>query len=359
MPKPRLLRSIALLLAAAAATSCGNGSSGLDIGTETLVGSIVLTDPGDCGGPGHPVPAKPPFSGAVLDASAATLADLQLGCSYSGGPTGGVTIATSLRAEQVPHQGTVFRLVGSAAPGPVGCTLGPSATRHCLGGERAGRECRSNDECGPPESRTACEPDARCYVAPPTQIAAGVVPGADVTTCIVRAIDADLAGSLDVATGALEWTQAATTRIYLGECPKCVAGVCDGGDNARGACEASDGWETSVDCPPRSENFFVSVPVEVRNSTGEITLTADADGRFCAGQTVPGAFGLPTARTIVQQGMPAGDLRDLAPHEIRTVAAACVPLSRSAVANSIGGLPYPLTFSASATLQLRTPAPGE
>lgn len=352
MPRRRLLRALVLVLAFAGG-SCGNGSSGLDIGTETLLGSIVLNEPGACGGPGYPLPAQPPFSGAVLDASGATLADLQLGCAYAGGPTGGVSIAMSLRAEQERDHGTLYKLVGSAEPGPVGCTLGPLATSTCLGGARAGQRCGSDADCVTPGSLASCEPDTRCFVAPPTQIDAGAIPDAPISTCIVRSVDSDLTGTLDVATGELEWSQDLSTRVYLSQCPQCVAGACDAGKNAGGPCAPSEGGTTSVDCPPDPADFFVRVPVTSRNSTGETRLVADALGRFCERQTTVGAFGLADARTIVQRGTPAGDLRDLEPHAFVTVGTGCVPLSDNDVANRVGRLPYPLTYSVSATLQLQ------
>lgn len=357
MPKPRLLRLLLLLLVAGL-TSCGNGSSGLDIGSETLVGNLVLAEPGACGGPGHPIAAKPPFSGEVLAASGEKLADLQLGCAYQAGPTGGVPIATSLRAEQVPDRGTQFKLVGSAAPGPLGCTLGPLPERHCLGGDTPGAPCDSHEECGAPGSRTSCEPDARCYATPPIEILANTIPGADATTCVVNVVDADLNGSLDIATGELDWTHAVTTRIFLGPCPTCVAGTCAAGQNVGGACEASSPTATSLDCLPYDAHFYASVPTTFRNTTGESSLSSDAAGNFCEGQTVPGAFGLAEARTIVQRGTPAGDLRDLAPHQLTTVTIGCVPLTRNEAVNRVGRLPYPLSFSAAATLQLQVaPSP--
>jgi hypothetical protein len=59
---------------------------------------------------------------------------------------------------------------------------------------------------------------------------------------------------------------------------------------------------TSPDCPPTSStNVTTNTVVNTALTSGESTLSS-SDGFFCAGQSAPGALGLPAARRVTEQG---------------------------------------------------------
>ena len=108
-----------------------------------------------------------------------------------------------------------------------------------------------------------------------------------------------------------------------------------------------------MSCLPLDGSYFGVIETNFTRTTGRSELPSDATGVFCAGQAHSGAFGLADARKIVQQGSPAGDLRDFAPHEYTGAITGCVPPSSNTIINQGGGLPFPLAVATRGTLQLR------
>jgi hypothetical protein len=322
--------------------------------------SRELDAPATCGGPGYGTGALPPFSGEVLDAGGAKLADLQLGCVYTGGaapgqPGGGSPIfVDSLGTgigfiEAEPGAGTQVTFEPSDEPGPLGCSRGAGPGRHCLGRALSGAECTSDAECG--GTAGSCQPDARCYTTPPLPLAAA--DGIPTAVCLVNIVQEDMSGTLDLATGEGAWSMPLATRVYLTYCPLCEAGLCDSGKRYGEACTATGEPATSIDCLPSDTAYFGVIETPFTRTTGETSLTADAAGAFCAGQPHPGAFGLAEGREIVQHGMPAGDLRDGEPHELIGTMTACIPPSLNPLINQGGGLPFPITVASRNVLQLQ------
>jgi len=56
---------------------------------------------------------------------------------------------------------------------------------------------------------------------------------------------------------------------------------------------------------------------------------------------------------LTEQGSPAGDLRDSAPHDYTGTITGCVPPSSNTTINQYGGLPFPLAVATQGTMQLR------
>src|SRR5262245_58752780 len=165
--------AVALAMSLAA---CGEGSSGLDVVDGALARTTPIQSAIECGGPTFGLPASPPFSGEVVDGAGERIADLQLGCVYTGG--GAIEIGSepptrAVFANALPFVtrlelagGTKFNIRGSAEPGPLGCTLAAGPERHCMGGARSGIECQSDADCSV-GGLGFCERDAHCSVTPP------------------------------------------------------------------------------------------------------------------------------------------------------------------------------------------------
>jgi len=319
-----------------------------------------LAAPAACGGPGYGTPASSPFSGEVDDGTGTNLGDLQLGCVYVGGaaagqPGGGTPITNRaymggrLFADGDVAEGTQVTIAPSDDPGPLGCSRGAGPARHCLGATLTGSGCTVDDDCG--GSPGTCQSDAHCYTTEPIDYAATGING--FTVCLVNIVQSDLTGTVDIATGKASYNLPLATRVYLSACPQCVAGQCNGGQNAGDACATEEGGGTSVSCLPLDRAYFGVIETNLASTTGTSSLSSDAGGVFCPGQPHPGAFGLADARGIVQHGSPAGDIRDFAPHEYIGAVTGCVPGSSNTVINQFGGLPFPLAVATRATLQVR------
>jgi hypothetical protein len=317
-----------------------------------------LAPPPTCGGPGYGTPASPPLSGEVDDGTGTKLDDLQLGCVYVGGaaagqPGGGTPITNRAYAGGRTYvdgdvdEGTQVTLAASDDPGPLGCSRGVGAARHCLGAPTVpGAECTTDADCG--ANTDTCQADPRCYTTEPLDYATS-----GFTVCLVNIVQNDVTGTVDIASGETDYTMPLATRVYLFPCPKCVAGQCGDGKNAGDTCDTTQGGGTSVSCAPLDRNYFGTIATNLVSTTGTSTLSSDSAGVFCSGQPHPGAFGLADARTITEQGSPAGDLRDFALHEYTRATTGCVPGSSNATINLAGGLPFPLAVATQATLQMR------
>ena len=320
----------------------------------------ALATPVTCGGPGYDVPASEPFSGEVDDAVGTKLGDLELGCVYAGGAAagraGGGTPITSrsyvgglLVVDGELGEGTEVALGASDDPGPLGCSRGAGPGRHCLGTVSAGSPCATDADCG--GTPGTCQPDTHCYTTEPIDYANTGIAG--FVVCLVNVVEQEVSGTIDIATGDASQTLPLATRVYLSPCPKCVDGRCGAGKNAGDACTTSEGGGTSVRCLPQDSAYFGVVETTFASTTGTTDLMSDAGGIFCSAQPYPGAFGLADARTIVQHGRPAGDLRDRAPHEYTRASTGCVPASSNTLINQFGGLPFPLAVATRATVELR------
>src|SRR5207248_11668192 len=85
--------------------------------------------------------------------------------------------------------------------------------------------------------------------------------------------------------------------------------------------------------------------------TGTASRT-HASGTFCPSQTNPGALGQPTARRIVENGAPGGDLTDGAAHAAVLGSVFCIPPTGNAAVDSVVDLPGPGAIGLNASAQL-------
>jgi hypothetical protein len=319
-----------------------------------------MAAPTACGGPGYGTVAASPFSGEVDDGTGTKVADLQLGCVYEGGaapgqPGGGTPVTNRVYTggrmliDVEPDEGTQVTLSASDDPGPLGCTRGAGPAGQCLGPASTGSQCMTDVDCG--GTPGSCQADARCYTTEPIDYTATGVSG--FVVCLVDIVEHDVSGSADIATGETSLTLPLASRVYLSACPKCVAGQCNGGKNAGDSCTTSEGGGTSVSCLPLDGSYFGVIETKFTSTTGSSELPSDSAGVFCSGQPYPGAFGLADARKVVEQGSPAGDLRDSAPHDYTGAITGCVPPSSNTTINQSGGLPFPLAVATQGTMQLR------
>jgi len=290
-----------------------------------------------CGGPAFNPPPSPPFSGRVDAAGGTKIADLGEGCLYTGG----------LQAIQIPSGNTAMldvkgiglldvKLGGSEGNGPLDCTKGAGPGAHCLNGSLGtdgNGACASDSHCG--GGTGTCAYDANCFFGPP-------IPLTSFGACVVNAFQTDLCGEVDLLTTQATFATVISARVYLtgntaAPCPVCTGGTCSAGKNAGAACTPVSAAGTSPDCPPTDATFFGSLTVPITQlGTGTSTLTADAAGNFCAGQTAPGALGLPSARKITENGAGFGQSGSLL--GMRLAGAFCIPAT-GGLLDSLAGLP--------------------
>jgi hypothetical protein len=313
----------------------------------------------DCGGPGLNPPAQAPFSGAVLNGSGGTIANLGAGCLYVGGG-----LANALPPARAPDgaealvnvsavNGTALTLAASDGDGIINCTRGAGPAQHCVNGA-AGTNgmgaCTTDADCG--DGSGLCLLDANCFFGPPIPLSPATPA---LATCIVNAFATDVCGALDLAALVSSLDFALSTRLYLTQnpaapCPQCLAGTCTAGARQGLGCSDGIGLEdTSNECPPLPSQYvgqLLANPIQVSTSSSE--LVADAQGNFCPGQRSPGALGTgATARTIQQMGAlsGAGTL-----FSTRFAGNICAASSGNELIDSVQDLPGPISLSFSGSL---------
>ncbi|HEY8516516.1 MAG TPA: hypothetical protein VIS07_13475 [Candidatus Binatia bacterium] len=290
-----------------------------------------------CGGAAFDPPASPPFSGQVRDGSNAKIADLGEGCLYTGGLAPILIPAGSTAMLAVKGVGVLdVKLGGSSGSGPLDCTKGAGPGAHCLNGapgtDGAGA-CTSDAHCG--GAPGTCNYDANCFFGPP-------IPLTSFGAWVVNAFQTDLCGEVDLLTTRATFATTISARVYLTgnltePCPVCVNGQCSAGANAGGACTPVGAAGTSPDCPPADATFFGALTVPITQlGTGTSTITADAEGTFCEGQTAPGALGLPDARVVTESGAGFGSSGSLL--GMRLAGTFCIPATGTLL-DVLAGLP--------------------
>ena len=320
------------------------------------------TTPGtpQCGGTEFNPPASPPFVGGIYDAPTGgnLIWNLGAGCTYFGGgeseyyPARQQVTGATLTLEADTCGGSTIDLRASAGTGFGDCAFGPGDEKVCL--NNTTRPCTTDAECNGPAK--ACSPVPRCYAAPPQPFATDIA-----SVCLMSPLEANTTGTVEPATGALTLTTTTRTLVYLtfagrvpNSCPRCLSGHCDSGQRSGLACAVSASPDqTSLDCPPNDYSFFLSIgPAATVNSTMPRTLAANASGLFCPNQLHAGAFGVPGVRRIALDGIPAGDIRDGAPHPVTLLDLVCVGSTGNPAADQLADFPGPQAQSTAGQVQL-------
>jgi hypothetical protein len=307
----------------------------------------------DCGGVGltNP-PSQPPFSGAVTDGNGGTLGSLGAGCLYAGNvpglrlPDGAQAKLDVVGLSLLPPAVT---LAGSEGTGPFDCTKGAGPDRNCVNGapgSDGNGACTSDSDCG---ALGACVLRANCYFGPPIPLALGVL-----GSCVVNAFLTDLCGQVSLLPPRASLATALEARVFLtgnlaSPCPRCEGGLCNGGERQGEACTPVGTQGTTLECPPAASTYLSSLRVVIPElTTGTSTLSAD-DGLFCPGQTVPGALGIPGARTLSQTGVAPAGGSDLL--EMTLAGTFCLP-SANPLFDAVAQIPGAGAVAAKGTLDL-------
>jgi hypothetical protein len=323
----------------------------------TTVGST------SCGGPSFSgfTPPQAPFSGEVRDATNTKIADLGLGCLYIGGGNAGTPANLIPDASQSLFDlgsGNPVPLVASSGTGPQNCTKGAGPGKHCIGGSGGPIACTTDADCG--GTPGSCALDANCNFGPPLPIT-GSLP-----VCVLNAIITDASGTATPSTGDSTVNIPLSSRVYLtanatDPCPRCINNVCDPAwkdsankpsPNAGQPCTPVGTLATSLACGVPLEDFQGALPVTLSPLTTGPASKTDANGVFCPSQQNAGAFHLPAGRTIIENGSPAGDLRDSNPHCSVLASVFCIPASLSPAINAVGDIPGPGAIGLTGKAQL-------
>ncbi len=296
----------------------------------------------NCGANGFGTPADPPFSGELdSDLVGTKLVDLGAGCLYIGG--GAATVNPSI----IPENATTVldspdgtTLSGSLGTSRTDCSVGPQGSvKHCVNNPAV--ECTDDSACFAPGG---CQTDPTCYFGPPVLVN-GFPP-----SCVVNAFAQDASGTLNVATGesTVDIELASFVYLTLGKptiCPICDGGFCNSGPSAGQPCTTGNSTQTSVDCLPDPGTFVATLPISLNPLTSAPVTTTAADGLFCPAQPHAGAFGQAATQAITQNGSPAGDLSDGAPHAGVLVSNFCIPQTGSLALDGLADLPGPGSLS--------------
>ena len=307
-----------------------------------------------CGGTALSPPATAPFSGSVEDGAAMSIADLGVGCLYTGAfqgirlPSGSTSILDVTGVQLLPPAVT---LGGGPGNGQNDCTLGAGPDRHCLNGA-TGTDgmgaCFSDVDCG--GDGGTCNLDANCFFGPPIPVVAS-----GVGTCIVNAFLTDLCGQVTLLPPAANLATALSARVYVTgghptPCPVCMGGVCSYGKRDGEACTPLGSENTSLDCLPDDVNFMTALTVPIASLTTGTTMLSDPAGFFCPGQLAAGAFGLSAARTVSETGVPPGGGTNALAMTLG--ATFCVPASGNALVDFLAQLPAAGAVSAAGQLDV-------
>jgi len=322
-----------------------------------MIGQIAFTgSPGtaNCGGARFSPPADPPFSGEVDDGNGMKLADLGLGCLYSGSASmAGVALPdgfTSILAI-TGTSGSTLTLGGSDGTGPADCTKGAGPAMHCVNAN-PGASCTLDADCGGIPS--SCALDANCFFGPPTPVSNGAL-----SICIANALRTDACGVADLTAMSTTLAVALSSRLYLtgnaaSPCPRCDSGSCTAGERAGMPCTGVGTKGTTLECPPQSSQFIGTLPVSLVPATTGTSMLPAPNGAFCPAQTTAGAFGLAGARLIREVGQPL-TLAGLGTFTTALGATFCIPASGSSLVDGAVGLPGPGALSISGTTTVNIP----
>lgn len=282
--------------------------------------------------------------GETRDGSGGLLRTLACGGLYVGGGNSGF-------GEGVLPAGAVSRFALTCTGSS--CTVGPTGT--------APAPASGDPDCTAPG----------CSFGVP--VAVPVPPPVNVLSlCAVNRWSGSAGGALDLATGDASLEAPLSVDIFLtgglalqGEplCPRCSAGgtpgnpgigTCGTGARAGQPCASTNPDGYTRDCPPRTDTFVGTIPVDLSPlKTAAVTATA-ANGLFCPGQTSnpgnssmrPGCFAQEACRSYTENGVPAGAVTPGGGSKPATLASTfCIPASGNTAVDGSSDLPGPGALS--------------
>jgi hypothetical protein len=349
-----------------------------------------------CGFPGASDPAFPPFTGQLQDDMAANVSDLGAGCLYIGGgqaivvPPGPVPDSSELYLAVDDCSQNNVNLSAAEGTSLANCSEGPAATLHCTNGHPGtdgNGACASDGDCadlcqggscinGSPgtgegncteasqcgASVSVCQPDPSCYFGAPLPIANSVT-----STCVLNVIKDGVSGTADIAAGSATINLPLKSWVYLTgitydpnpsdstdiPCPLCTGGVCGAGPRKDLPCSTANALGTTHDCPPDPYLFLAPLDVSLNPLTTGIATLSNATGIFCNGQNTAGAFGVTTARTIIESGVPASGGLDVTYKDATLGSAFCIPITGNLLIDGAADLPGPGAVGLSGQVRLR------
>jgi hypothetical protein len=357
----------------------------------------------DCGFPGQGVDAAPPLTGELRDGTDTKITpggDLGSACLYIGGG-----IASIVPPGPTPNGSTTLigiadcsvnnvTLVPADTGNPATCTVGPKTSKHCTnghpgtdnngtctqdsdcapvcvnghcvdgaGGTDGNGACTGNQNCGassaggPPVN--VCQADPSCYFGNPLPIENG-----GTSTCVLNVVDTGVTGTADVAAGSASATLPLRSWVYLTgleadfsggiPCPICDNGTCNAGERKGLACTTNSLLKTTLDCPPPDHLFLAPLAVTLGPlTTGPAVLTSDVNGIFCPAQGNGGAFGVTTARKIIENGSAGVGGFSVTGTPTTLASVFCIPATNNLLIDGAANLPGPGATGLAGSARLR------
>jgi hypothetical protein len=166
-------------------------------------------------------------------------------------------------------------------------------------------------------------------------------------------------GTLDLGTGVASLNIPLASDVYLtgaALCPKCSGtgtpgspgtGTCNAGARVGLACTSTNPSGYTRDCPPPTNKFIGTIPVNLSPATTGTRTSTAANGLFCPGQLVggTGCFGSAACRTITENGGAAGALTAGTPKSVTLASTFCIPATGSVSVDASASLPGPGAIS--------------
>jgi hypothetical protein len=270
------------------------------------------------------------------------------------------------------------------------CTGGGVCRGTCVNGpgNLAGNTCGGDNHCGLGTTANVCHPEPQCFFGAPLAF-----DNSGNSTCVINVIQDGAAGTATKSTGEAEVTVPLQSRVYLTgvtygvgrPCPACAtvcaggsndgqictgapdcpAGtcgtspVCNAGQRKGQACTTANSQLTTHDCPPDSNLFLAPLSVTLQPlTTGTASLTSDASGFFCPGQSSnapgsEGAFGLAGGRRIEERGAPAAGPLSVTPQDATLGSTFCIPATNNSIVDFAANLPGPGATALAGQVRLR------
>ncbi|PYN80156.1 MAG: hypothetical protein DMD97_03860 [Candidatus Rokuibacteriota bacterium] len=340
-------------------SSCSGTSLTLANLTSTQTGSDRnCTSVGCLFGPPLPIPnsATTPISLCVIN----TVSADAIGTADCG--SGASSLSLPLNSE--------LFLTGDLFPNAPGIQSCPVCNPTCNAGSNSGGPCNSDADC-PGAGASSCAGTNKCHGGANdggacTPADSALNPSFPTTHDCPPPANLDIGGlpiGFALSTGTMTVTGQTLTGPVTAQ-QRVYCGFCRDIDGAGTLC-FEGAPATQAACPHNSACISNGDPNLCCSGAG--TGTCDQEPKPCTAssqctdgngtwpncqQHNPGAFGFGTARTITENGSPAGDMTDGAGHPSTLVSIFCVPPTFSTSVDNTGDLPGPGAVSLPGTAQL-------